>query len=253
MDRLLSFFHDNFPSGSAILIGGPLGLVVSLAFLVLAGWLKRDRKWKTGYTRKVFHFLTFITVAACLATPGWGMPIVCLFGGMSSLVILFALMFHRSSRLANLMYEAMAREKDEPHRTAYIVTPYFATLLGGLAGSILFGPAAIAGFLVTGVADAVAEPVGTRFGKHPYRVITATKTKSYRSYEGSAAVFVASLLCVLAAAAMSPALGWSPRLWWAAPMMALCCVVVEGVSPHGWDNFSMQVVPAGLAAWWIAV
>ena len=71
----------------------------------------------------------------------------------------------------------------------------------GIISSIWFGPFAIAGFLVTGLADAVAEPVGTRWGRHPYRVPSLSRTKSHRSFEGSAAVFIASLLCVLLAGA----------------------------------------------------
>jgi hypothetical protein len=44
-----------------------------------------------------------------------------------------------------MLYEAMARETDAPHRTHYIIVPYFATLIGGLASNILFGPVAVVG------------------------------------------------------------------------------------------------------------
>ena len=50
-----------------------------------------------------------------------------------------------------MLYEAIAREKDEPRRTFFVLLPYFTTLAGGLASNILFGPFAVAGYLVTGV------------------------------------------------------------------------------------------------------
>lgn len=241
----LSFFRDNMPSPQAIALGGPLCLLWAFAALSFAGWLKQKQGWKTGYTRKVFHFVTFITVAVLMATPTLGLPIVCLHAGMTSLVILYALLRGDGHPL----YEAMAREKDAPHRTAYIITPYLATLLGGLISAIYFAPYAIAGFLVTGLGDAVGEPVGTRWGKHRYRVITATSTVSYRSYEGSLAVFIASVICLVLAVAMSPTLSWSPSLFYLVPAIALSCAVVEAISPHGWDNFTMQVVPTMMLAW----
>lgn len=258
MDRLLAFFRDNVPPWQTIAIAGPIGLAWAFACLYFAGWLKRHRRLKTGYTRKIFHVLTFMTVAACMVAkpplldlhwlPGLGTPMVCLFGGMASLAVLYAILRGQG----NLYYEAIAREKDAPLRTWYIVVPYFTTVAGGIASTILFGPAALAGFLVTGLADAVAEPVGTRFGHHRYRVPSFTRVKSYRSLEGSAAVFTASLLCIFLAAAMSPAIGWSPRLWYLAPMIAMVCALVEAVSPHGWDNLTLQLAPSWMVANWIA-
>ena len=137
--RVPEFFVANFPSLPAWLIGGPLGLAWSCAALGFAGWLKR-RGVRTGYTRKTFHFLIFGTVAM-LQWRG-GTPAVCLFGATCSLAVFYAVW----RGPGNLFYEAMAREKDEPHRTHFILVPYFTTLVGGLASSLLFGPLAIAGF-----------------------------------------------------------------------------------------------------------
>jgi phytol kinase len=247
MDRLLAFFRDNIPPWEMVAIGGPIGLLWSFACLYFAGWLKRHRGWKTGYTRKIFHVLIFMSVALCMVTPGFGTPAVCLLGGMASLVVLYAIV----RGPGNLFYEAIAREKDAPLQTWYIIVPYFTTVIGGIASTILFGPAAVAGFLVTGIADAVAEPVGTRFGKHRYRVPSFTRVKSYRSFEGSAAVFIASLACVFATVALSPAIGWSPRVWYLAAAIALICAVVEGVSPHGWDNLTLKIAPSCMVASWL--
>lgn len=223
------------------MIGGPLGLLWSYVCLYLAGYLKKHTGLKTGYTRKVFHFLIFTSVVIIQLI--WGTPIVCLFGGMCSLIILYAVFRGDGHPL----YEAIARDTDVLHRTHFIMVPYFATLIGGLASNILFGPAAIVGYLVTGFGDAVGEPVGTRFGRHTYSVASLTSVKAVRSLEGSAAVLIGCVLALMAALVLSPHLkftGWSLLT---IPLLGLICVFTEAFSPHGWDNTPMQVVPTFFA------
>ena len=245
LERTLDFFAANLPSLRALAIGGPLGLLGSLAALGLAGTLKR-RVTRTGYTRKIFHFLIFGTAAALHGF--LGTPAVCLFGAMCSLVVFYAV----ARGPGHLLYEAMARERDEPHRTFFILVPYFTTLAGGLAANILFGPFALAGYLVAGLGDAIGEPVGARFGRHRYRVPSRSAVPATRSLEGSAAVFLMSAAALALAAAASPhiTLGSFGLLKLAA--IAALATLAEALSPHGWDNATMQVVPAALAALWLA-
>lgn len=242
VERALSFFIGNVPSRNVILIGAPLGILWSYLCLRFAGYLKLGKGWRTGYTRKVFHFLIFTSVV--IIQFFWGTPAVCLFGGMCSLVIFFAL---RKGN-GNILYEAMAREKDEPHRTYYIIVPYVATLIGGLAGNILFGEMAVVGYLVTGLGDAVGEPVGVRFGKHAYRVPSLASVKSVRSWEGSLAVFAMSVAAIAASIALLPNLNFTGSFFVIIPLIGLASAGVEAVSPHGWDNATMQVIPS-LLAW----
>jgi len=237
---MISFFIDNFPSWRAIALGGPLGLLWAYACLYFAGYLKRKKNLRTGYTRKTFHFLIFTSVAAIHAI--WGTPLVCLFGGMTTLVVFYAVF----RGAGNLLYEAMAREKDEPHRTYYVVAPYFATLVGGLASNMLFGSVAVVGYLVAGFGDAIGEPVGTRFGKHTYRVPSFRGVKTVRSYEGSVGVFLACLVALAVALPLCAPSALTPGTWWMLPALALTCALLEAVSPHGWDNTTMQIIPAFL-------
>ena len=244
IDRMLDFFVANFPSWEALAIGGPLGLAWSFAALWFAGRLKQ-RGVRTGYTRKVFHFLIFSTVAMLQ----WrlGTPAVCLFGGMCTLAVFFAVW----RGPGNMLYEAMAREKDEPHRTFFILVPYFTTLVGGLVSNMLFGPIAVAGYLVTGLGDAIGEPAGTRFGKHHYRVRSLSSVPATRSLEGSAAVFAMSFVALALAANLSPQI--VPGHWGIFKLLTIAgaSAVAEAVSPHGWDNATMQIVPTAMVWSWI--
>jgi phytol kinase len=240
MKNIMDFFVANIPSWKALALGGSAALLWSAACLIFAGFLKTRLNWRTGYTRKIFHFLIFGSVA--LIHWLWGTPGVCLFGGMTTLVIAYAL-FRGSGYF---MYEAMAREKDEPKRTHYIIVPYFATLIGGVINNIFFPGAVVFGYLVTGFGDAIAEPVGTRFGKHQYRAPAVRGVSAIRSIEGSSAVLIASAAALIVYLILAPQfeLSWNSLL--IVILIALISTLVEAISPHGWDNATMQIVPAML-------
>lgn len=245
LHRAAAFFAENTPTVLEGVLFGPPALVWAFACLALAGYLKRRHGWRTGYTRKVFHFLVFTTAALLQGLVGT--KALCLFGGMASLAVFFAC-WQGNGRF---LYEAIAREKDAPRRTYFVLAPYAATLLGGLAANILFGPAAVVGYLVTGFGDAIGEPVGARWGRHPYRVPSLKGVPATRTLEGSAAVGIVSCIAVGLATALEPALPFGSHLLWIAPAIALASMLAEAVSPHGWDNFVLQVLPAGMAwAFW---
>jgi len=246
LDKTVRFFVENFPSWQAIAIGVPLGLMWSFVCLWFAGSLKQNGV-RTGYTRKVFHFLIFTTVA--LLQWRFGAPAVCLFGGTCTLVVFFAIWRGNG----NILYEAMAREKDEPHRTYFILVPYFATLVGGLLSNILFCGFAISGYLVTGLGDAIGEPVGTMIGKHRYRVPSLSSVPTTRSWEGSIAVFIMSVFALGLAVVFSPHNAIFPSLGGLAKIIiiAAACATAEALSPHGWDNAIMQLIPSALVWAWM--
>jgi len=245
LDRLIGFIVRNTPSWRAVALGGPPGVAWSFAALWLAGWLQR-RGARTGYTRKVFHFLIFTTVAVL----EWrlGTPAVCLFGAACTVAVFTAIWLGPGS----LLYEAIARPKDAPHRTLFVVVPYFATLIGGVASNLAFGPVAVAGYLVTGLGDAIGEPVGTMFGAHRYRVRSLSSVPATRTLEGSAAVFLMSAAALLVAAGVSPEITLGHFAVGKVLAIAAASAVVEAVSPHGWDNLTMQIIPSALAWAWLA-
>ena len=223
---------------TTIALGALIALAWSYSCLSLAAYLKANLRLRTGYTRKLFHVLIFTSAVAVHAVGGfWA---VCVFGLMVSLVVGVAVFRGRGNRL----YEALARAQDRPHRTYYIIVPYFATLIGGMFSNIFFGPLAVVGYLVGGLGDAAGEPAGVRWGKHPYTISRGvTKT-----FEGSLAVLATSIVALLISVAISPELHLNLQSLLVLPVIAIVCTLVEAFSPRGWDNVPMQVVPTVLAA-----
>jgi phytol kinase len=226
------------PDRIAMTVGAVVALVWAYACLSLAAHLKTKFRLRTGYTRKLFHVLIFTSAVVVHAVGGF--QAVCVFGLMVSLVVALAIVRGQGDGF----YEALAREQDGPHRTYYIVIPYFATLIGGMTSSVFFGPLAMIGYLVGGLGDAAGEPAGVRWGKHPYAAAAGvTKT-----FEGSLAVLAASVVALLIGVAIIPELHFGVRAVIALPLIAVVCTFVEAFSPRGWDNVPMQVVPTVLAA-----
>jgi phytol kinase len=232
----------NFPTPIEVLMWAPPFLAWSYACIYVAGFLKRSQTLTTPHTRKICHFLIFVTAATIHIV--WGFRIVCVFGAVASLVIFYSVI--RGD--GHILYEAIARETDAPHRSYYIIVPYFATVVGGVVSNALAGEMAIIGDLVTGLGDAAGEPIGTRFGKHRYRVPSVGDVVCTRSYEGSTAVFLVSLISISVVAALS--VGPSLDLYAVCSLIALALIstIVEAVSPHGWDNATMQILPSVCAS-----
>ncbi len=226
-----------------------LWLAPGLAALVLSagaisGWLKARHGLRTGDTRKIFHFTIFS--AAAFLSHRLGFEAVNLLGGIVWLYVLLVLGLGEGCAL----YEALARESDAPRRSLYIVLPFVSTAVGGILSTALFGRFSTVGFAVSGFADAIAEPIGIRFGRHHYCAPSlGVGVRSERSLEGSAAVFIAAFMAsaiVLWFEAAEP----FPTLQGVlgtAVAIAVVGTLVEACSQHGLDNLTLQVAASGAA------
>lgn len=223
----------------SIILLSPIFLLYAAFSGYFAGWLRLRKGIRTPYTRKIFHF-TIFTMAAILQLT-CGFATVVLFGSIVSLVVLYACF--RGTGFG--FYEAMARPKDEPHRTLFIIIPLVCTALGGVVSNLLFTKFAPIGYIVAGWGDAVGEPVGTRWGRHRYRVPSLGGVKATRSLEGSLAVCFMGIFVAF----------WGLLYMGLIPLhalqVALFCgivgAVVEAFSNHGLDNFTIQVAVTATA------
>jgi len=214
-----------------------MGLCLAFAAGALAAGM-RARGVRVPYTRKIFHFTIFSGAAA--ANVWWGLPGTNVYGGVIALVVLAAVLAGEG----NPLYEALARETDRPRRSLFVVVPLVMTAVGGLASAVLAGPYAGVGYLVAGWGDAVGEPVGTRWGRHRYRVPSLGGVPAQRSWEGSTAVFLAAWL---AAAVALVGLGVEQGILAVSLACAVAGAAAEAVSNHGLDNLTVQVVASVVA------
>lgn len=214
-----------------------------LALFGVAGRLKTRRGVRTGYTRKIVHFVLFGSAAGLSLTLGY--ESVNLLGGIGALVLLFAIW--RGD--GHPFYEAIARENDAPRRAFYVVAPSVATVAGGISSALLFGEFAAVGYLVAGCGDAIAEPVGLRFGRHPYRAPgLGFGVRSVRTLEGSAAVLVTSFVVAAPVLLLAPFTDdWTAgAALLTALVVAVATTLVEAASPHGLDNLTVQLAASGV-------
>jgi len=225
-----------------------LWLAPTLALGVLAagslcGWLKASCGLRTGDTRKIFHFCVF--TAAAVLSGALGFEAVNLLGGIAGLYVLAVLALGDGRPL----YEALARESDAPRRSLHIVVPFAATAAGGITSIWLFGPWATVGIAVSGCADAVAEPVGIRWGRHRYRVPGFSGVRATRSLEGSAAVLAAAFAAAVVVLFLRPdgVARDLPRILFVAAAVAVVGALVEAASHHGLDNFTVQIAASAVA------
>jgi phytol kinase len=236
---VLDLFLSALPSFHTLLIVAPIAILYAAATGALVGWLRCLRNVRTAYTRKIFHFAIF--TMATVVHLIWKLPGVTVLGIVTTLVVLFAVWRGNGFPL----YEALARPTDAPHRTLFIIVPLLTTMIGGIATNTLFASYAFIGYLVCGWGDAVGEPVGSRWGRHRYRVPSLGGVPAQRSLEGSAAVFLTGAI-----AAMVGLYAYGQPLDHAIIIGMVCGLagaLVEAVSTHGLDNLTTQLAAAAVA------
>lgn len=234
---LLNLSVDTFvPTLDVGLASAGLGLLAAIVGTAVAGGMRRSGT-RVAYTRKVFHFVVF--TAAAMVHVLWGLPGALCFGTIMAAAVLISAARGEGDRL----YDALAREKDAPRQTLFILVPMVTTAVGGFLAAVITGPFATVGFLAAGWGDAVGEPAGARWGRHPYRVPSIAGVPATRTLEGSAAVWLCATLGSYVALT-----GMVGVPWWGGLLCGTVAALVEAGSNHGLDNLTVQLVPS-LTAW----
>ncbi|MBN1309994.1 MAG: phosphatidate cytidylyltransferase [Anaerolineae bacterium] len=225
--------------------GDTIGLILSYvyAFGMLLGVeaIGKAFKWPQDFTRKIIHIGAGMWVWGILYFfDHWYFGII----PFATFIVLNYLFYRRQT------FKAMDTEKSTPG------TVYFAasiTLLYGLlwrtGGAIDRAPIATAAVMAMTWGDALASIVGVRWGSHKYTVFGHT-----RSWEGSAAMALSSLLVILGTLAFLPGSALSPSSVTSTGTMLIVMSVAgtvvatlaEALSPAGLDNLSVPLL-TGLA------
>jgi phytol kinase len=234
--ELFAFFP---PDTGTVLVTAPLAWFTALFAGRVASAFRRRGMAASG-TRKVFHVAIFTCAAAVHV---WrGAAGVVTFGTVIALVVLHSAMRGEGHPL----FDALSRPAEAPRARWSVLTPLVSTAVGGVVSNLLFGSIAVVGYLVAGWGDALAEPVGTRWGRHRYRVPSMADLPATRSLEGSAAMLVAGGIGAFVALVASGVPGGPAGA--AAIAAGLAGGLVEAVSPHGLDNLTVQVAASGMAS-----
>jgi phytol kinase len=241
-NSFLSFVNEiitEFISGLPELTSLVILLVIFTAWAYIcskvAAYLKTKKALKTGYTRKTYHFLVFISAAVINLI--FGFTGVCLFGIIVSCFIFNALLKRRTSGL----YLALARESDYPYSRLYIIIPYLATLSGGILINYFFPGLVIIGYLICGIADASGEVIGTMYGKHIFKVKFLNIHNSVKSLEGSSSILIISFL-IYSVYSIITLQYFSLSIMVHIFLSGLIVTVAEIITPKGFDNLTIQII-----------
>ncbi len=225
-------------------IGLAVSYIYAISLLILGEGLRRLFDVQPNLTRKIIH----------IGAGMWVFGVLLLFNNWEIGILPFATfiglnyLFYRYRIIG-----AMDSEDSSPG------TIYFAisvTLLFGLLwrpdGPVDNVPVAVAGVMAMTWGDALAALIGRRFGQHKYQV-----GNSVRSWEGSAAMLLASTLAIFLVLLLLPGSSLSPlatpmsagKAFLVAFVSAIFATLAEAVSPHGTDNLSVPLVAASVV--WI--
>lgn len=202
-----------------------LALMLPPITLAVAGFLNNNGV-KDGYTRKIFHFVAFGSTAIFLKYAPLNTTLV--------LIIIGALSVGIACLAGNAFswFNGIRRTSDYPNETLYVVLPLLSTIVWLTIGAILFDRfIMIIGTICVAIGDAIAEPIGVKFGKHKYNVFSLTGNTSQRSLEGSLSVFImCAMIIFLFTNNLTLSLG-----------VGLLSSFIEAISPRGTDNLTLPV------------
>ncbi len=212
-----------------------------LSIQYCTGLLVRYKGIKVNYTRKINHFaLFFIPVILRSIFPFERSFKTFIFGciiGTLLFIIYFKPIRDKISIIAT-MFLSFDRPEDRPNTLWWLVTQVFVGYLVLVPAVIIFVQNGLAELiwiplLIITFGDGLAEPVGIRFGRHKYETYAFFSKKKYvRSLEGSACVFLASIIVVMVFHSSFNQLQFITALIFIPFLMTF----VEAFSPHTWDT-----------------
>lgn len=216
-----------------------LSLLYFIAYLC-GLWVER-KGIKVNYTRKINHFALFFLPHFIGKIIPFEPTTLTIFSGsllsIMSLAIYLKPIRKRSSLLQK-MFLSYDRPEDRPYTFLWLSTQFAATYAVYLPFYFYFrhqnlGELILIPILINGIGDGFAEPIGVRFGNHKYQTRALfTHKKFTRSYEGSACVFITSIVVLFFFKELFLPHQFKVALLAIPPLMTLA----EAYSPHSWDS-----------------
>jgi dolichol kinase len=196
---------------------------------------------KVNYTRKINHFaLFFIPMYLDTIFPYQESLMLIVMGcviGVFSL-ILYVNPVRSRFHIANMMFRSFDRPEDRPHTLLWLSTQIAVAYLILIPAIIIFSKSGYNSLifipiLINGIGDGLAEPVGIRFGRLKYKTYALfSKRKYIRTIEGSACVFITSIIVIL----LFHASFNYPEFICALIVIPIVMTLSEAFAPHTWDT-----------------
>lgn len=247
------------PIDSVCIVLANAAVFFAVAFFLGLGVKKLD--WRVNYTRKAFSLVVLLMLVVTMPRD-WSPVLVTWHarcpdvGKISPLyfaplavfpvcMLLFAEPLRLRSRFLSTAFLAIDRPEDRPHTLRWFVSSYVLTIIIALGMYRLAQDADYVGYhmadavfiaaFVSGIGDALAEPIGIRFGRKTYRTREFLGDRVYeRSYAGSACVFASAVIAVTLLAMQNY---WGISGTTAALLVyPLALTLAEAKSPHTWDQ-----------------
>ncbi len=206
----------------------------------LGKWLVQ-KGVKVNYTRKIFHFVFFFFPVVLVSVFPFEYSIqLTILSGMVLLACLCTMYepVRKKSVFLATAYSAIDRPEDRPFTLIWVSTQLVATylvLILMVTWLAQYDKSALISitFLIAGIGDGLAEPVGVRFGKRSYNVHALFTNRKYtRTVEGSMCVFFSGILAVLLHIEVLN----QSQLILALLIIPVTMTLAEGLSPHTWDG-----------------
>ena len=199
---------------SAAMFIGEAGVlfIVELIWETFLSWIVLRYNIKINYSRKLGNLLKVPKYFAADFLPFYESSALSMFTSLAVNQTLFCMIFYRTSRervpYFSYVFLSQDRREDRPDTLLFQVTedimrfsiyfPFKIFVANYIeAPAIIFIP-----ILINNIGDGLAEPVGVRFGRHKYTTTALYYKGKFwngqftRSYEGSACVYIVSLITV---------------------------------------------------------
>lgn len=217
-----------------------------ISLWITTGIFKAKGKLQESDSRKINHIAVFVGGALVF---GWLPEMTARVNlyAIASTILIFIYTICRYKEIPpfSYAYAANTRASDVPNTTFFFWSSWCVSIAALAVVDILFAQMSVTrtAILVVGIADGIAEPIGRRFGKHKYPVFSFGTATSFRSIEGSLAVWTATLAVFVTCSIDGLNSSIFPI---AALLTASITTLVEAISPRGCDNFALLVLVAGL-------
>ena len=196
----------------AMFIEAGVLFIVELMWETFLSWIVLRYNIKINYSRKLGNLLKVPKYFAADFLPFYESSALSMFTSLAVNQTLFCMIFYRTSRervpYFSYVFLSQDRREDRPDTLLFQVTedimrfsiyfPFKIFVANYIqAPAIVFIP-----ILINNIGDGLAEPVGVRFGKHKYTTTALYYKGKFwngqftRSYEGSACVYLVSIITV---------------------------------------------------------